>query len=292
MTETTDEFRFLAEEAAEVGATGPLPEVRRVSVAAPGGTVSGIQWGSAPGLTLLHGGGLNAHTWDATVLRLGRDALALDLPGHGDSDWRDDFDYGAWTNAVAVGAALDALLPGSPQAVVGQSLGGTTAIALLGARPDLVRALVLVDVSPGLRREDATSVREFLSGPLVFDSREQIVDYAVASGIGADRRKLARGVALNTRIREDGTVVFTHHLASPPEGASFGEDFSDLWGPLTASEVPVLLVHGSSGFLPPVVVAEFRERVPRATVVELEAGHNVQEQRPAELADVIGAFLG
>ncbi len=292
MTRTTDELEFLAEEAEEVGRTAPLPAVRRVTAAAPGGTVSALEWGEDPRLTLLHGAGLNAHTWDSTLLRLGRDAIAFDLPGHGDSAWRDDFDYGAHTNANAIAAGLDQLAPGVRQVVVGQSLGGSTAIALLAARPDLVGALVLVDVSPGLRPADATSVRNFLSGSLVFDSRDQIVDYAVATGIGTDRKKLHRGVVLNTRVRDDGKVVFKHHLASPPEGASFSTDFSDLWVPLSNSDVPVLLVYGSHGFLPPDVVAEFGERVPRAVLVELDAGHNVQEQRPVELADAIDAFLG
>ncbi|AYG04380.1 alpha/beta fold hydrolase [Gryllotalpicola protaetiae] len=291
MTQTIDEFAYLADEAAEVGADPVVPDVRRVTADAPGGELSALLWGVEPRLTLLHGAGLNAHTWDATLLRLRRDALAVDLPGHGDSAWRDDFDYGARTNAAAVAAALDALAPGVPQAVIGQSLGGSTAIALLEARPELVASLVLVDVSPGLRPADASSVRDFLAGPLVFDSREQIVELAVASGIGSDRVRLARGVVLNTRVRDDGKVVFKHHLAAPPAGASLDTDFSGLWAPLEASDVPVLLVHGSSGFLPPDVVAEFHARVPRAALVELDAGHNVQEQQPAALADAITAFL-
>jgi len=286
-----DEFGYLAEEAEEVGAAGPLPEVRRVSAATRGGAVSALLWGAAPRLTLLHGAGLNAHTWDSTLLRLGRPAIAFDLPGHGDSAWRDDFDYGPRTNAAAIAEALDRLAPGVPQDVVGQSLGGTTAIALLEARPEAVRSIVLVDVSPGLRPGDATSVREFLAGPLVFDSRDQIVDYAVATGIGTDREKLARGVVLNTRIRDDGKVVFKHHLAAPPEGASLSLDFSDLWAPLESSRVPILLVRGTRGFLPADVVDEFRRRVPRARIVELDAGHNIQEQQPAALADAIAGFL-
>ena len=87
-------------------------------------------WGDgAPRLALLHGGGLNAHTWDATALALGRPLAAVDLPGHGDSAWRDDADYRAESLAPAVGEVLAALAPAS-EAVVGQSLGGLTAIVL------------------------------------------------------------------------------------------------------------------------------------------------------------------
>lgn len=291
MTDDRNEFDYLAEEAVEVGVTGPLPEVRRVSVSTPVGTVSALIWGERPELAFLHGGGLNAHTWDSTILALGRSAIAIDLPGHGDSAWRDDFDYSPRANVEAVAAVLDEYAAGVPQTVIGQSLGGVTAIALAEARPDLVSSLVVVDVSPGLRPGDATQVTDFLAGPQVFDSRDDIVEKALGAGIGASRRQLERGVFLNTLIRDDGKTVFKHHLASPPPNGSFRADFADLWPPLESSSAPVLLVRGSHGFLSPEVVDEFRSRIPRADIVQLESGHNVQEQRPVELASEIERFL-
>jgi pimeloyl-ACP methyl ester carboxylesterase len=291
MTHDPAEFDFLAEEAAEVGAPPQLPPVRRFGVTTPDGALSGLEWGEAPELTLLHGGGLNAHTWDGTILALGRPALALDLPGHGDSAWRDDFDYSPRRLAAAVAGVLDAVRPGTRQAVVGQSLGAHAAIALAQARPDLVSRLVLVDASPGQRLEDAAQVTDFLAGPSVFGSREEIVEKALAAGIGSSRSALWRGVVLNTRVRADGTVVFKHHLASPPPGARFTVDFTEEWSALTASTTPVLLVRAARGFLSPPVVEEFRARLPRAEVVEIDSGHNVQEQRPAALAATISGFL-
>ncbi len=38
--------------------------------------------------------GRTAHTWDTVVLGVGAPALAIDLPGHGRSAWREDGDYG------------------------------------------------------------------------------------------------------------------------------------------------------------------------------------------------------
>jgi pimeloyl-ACP methyl ester carboxylesterase len=292
VSDDRDEFGYLAEEAAEVGAPAELPTVRRVDLETGPGLLSALVWGEAPQVTLLHGAGLNAHTWDGTILALGRSAIAVDLPGHGDSGWRDDFDYAPRTNAPAVAELLDAIAPGTPQTVVGQSLGGVTAVALAQERPDLVERLVLVDVSPGLKPEDAAQVLNFLAGPLVFASRDEIVEMALAAGIGSSRTALTRGVALNTRVRDDGKVVFKHHLASPPPGAGLDLDFTGLWPGLENSQVPVLLVRGTSGYLSAQTVDEFRARVPRAQIVEIEAGHNVQEQQPAQLAATIAAFLG
>ncbi len=42
-----------------------------------------------PTIVFLHGGALNAHTWDLVCLALRDDyhCVALDQRGHGDSDW-------------------------------------------------------------------------------------------------------------------------------------------------------------------------------------------------------------
>ncbi|MFF5235303.1 alpha/beta fold hydrolase [Dactylosporangium sp. NPDC000521] len=261
--------------------------VRRVTA----GPVSALLWGEAPGFTFLHGAALNAHTWDATVRHLGQSALVLDLPGHGDSAWRDDFDYAPVTIAPAVAAAVDALTGGRPQVLVGQSLGGLTALAVAALRPDLLRALVLVDVSPGIRERDAQQVRSFLAGPLVFESREEIARLAAAVGIAEPGPALDRGVWFNTRVREDGSVVLKHHFGSPPPGTRPpAVDHAHLWPALEGLTVPVLLVRATGGYLPDDVVAEFAAHSPAARIVDVDARHNVQEHRPEILAKLIAEF--
>ncbi len=91
-----DEFGLFEDNATEVGLPydGP-PTVERVSVAVDGGRrVSALKWGTgSPEIVLVHGGAQNAHTWDTVALALDRPLLAVDLPGHGHSDWRDDHSY-------------------------------------------------------------------------------------------------------------------------------------------------------------------------------------------------------
>jgi len=56
-----------------------------------------LDWGTQgrPPLVCLHGGGLTAHTWDVVCLALRGDhrCVALDLRGHGDSEWSPTADY-------------------------------------------------------------------------------------------------------------------------------------------------------------------------------------------------------
>src|SRR5690348_6762990 len=139
-----DEFALLPENAEQIGHTGPLPTVTRLE----SGDISALKWGDeSPQVVFLHGGGQNAHTWDTVILGLGLPALAVDLPGHGRSAWREDGDYGPKRAAEAIAPIVREHAPDA-RLVVGMSLGGLTALRIAATAPELVRELVLVDVTP------------------------------------------------------------------------------------------------------------------------------------------------
>src|SRR5882757_4381994 len=158
-----DEFSMFHENAEEFGLPydGP-PTVRRESVeVGPDRRLSALVWGDGdPELVFLHGGAQNAHTWDTVAMALGRPLVALDLPGHGHSDGPRDGPGGQLAlngNAEDVAMAIRALAPNA-KAVVGMSMGGMTSIALVGVAPDLVRRLILVDVTPGITAEKGKAI--------------------------------------------------------------------------------------------------------------------------------------
>jgi pimeloyl-ACP methyl ester carboxylesterase len=68
----------------------------------------------------------------------------LDLPNHGHSPWTDRVDYLDMAELVAT--ELEHL--GEPVTLVGHSMGGKVAMQLALRRPELLRALVVVDVAP------------------------------------------------------------------------------------------------------------------------------------------------
>ncbi|MGH9104534.1 MAG: alpha/beta fold hydrolase [Acidimicrobiales bacterium] len=290
--EGLDELALLEEEAVEVGAGWyGQPPVRRASVQTPAGALSALIWGDAPlEVVLLHGAALNAHTWDPVALILDRALAALDLPGHGDSPWREDRCYDPASLAPAVATAITSLA-GGPVTIVGHSLGGATAIEVARLRPGLVAGLVLVDISPGMRTGRANSVRSFLEGPQVFPSRQELVGRAAAFGYGRSLAALERGVWHNTTVRPDGSVVWKHHLGSLPPAAPVDTALSALWEPLEAFEGDVLLVWAEDGFLGEEEAAELTERVRGAKAVRVPGGHNVQEDEPARLAAILRGFL-
>lgn len=293
----TGEFRYLPQQAQALGVSAPT--VTRLDLPLPDGRcLSALRYGEdAPAVTLLHGAGLNAHTWDATVLQLGLPVLAIDLAGHGDSSWRDDLDYSPRTLATDVVAALETWTD-RPQLLVGQSLGGLTGAAVAAARPDLVAELIVVDITPGIDTAAGPAVlREFYAGPTDFASRDELVDRAMSLGFGGDRAETERGVFLNTRVRPDGRVEWKHHfahlaaqtLAAPasdaaPVPATLGETG---WDDLAGVTVPMTLLRATRGFVTEADADEFRSRAPRARVLAVDATHNVQETAPGELAALV-----
>src|SRR4030088_171967 len=124
------EFSLLSENAEQAGVAGPLPEVERVNADTPEGRISALRWGAAPRVIVFpHGGGQNAHTWDTVIVGLGEPALAVDLPGHGQSGWREDGDYGPRLSAETLRPVLREWAP-APRLVVGMSLGGLTSLQI------------------------------------------------------------------------------------------------------------------------------------------------------------------
>jgi len=296
-----DEFGMLGDNAAEAGIRfDRAPVVARRSFAVHAGQrVSAISWHSAlPELVLLHGGGQNAHTWDTVALALARPLIAIDLPGHGHSDRRADRDYGPWRNADAVAAVLDQVhsrWPGRGLAAVGTSLGGVTAIRLAATRPDLVRRLVVVDVTPQaherarqLSQPDRGAVAP-MSEPPGYDTFEQMAHAAVAASPRRPRSAVERGVRHNAVQRPDGSWAWRHDLRGCPLS---GTDLTALWADVARLPMPVMLVRGgASGFVPDADAQRFRELQPDVRIeVVPDSGHAVQSDQPLALTRLITDF--
>ncbi|WP_375142141.1 alpha/beta fold hydrolase [Microbacterium sp.] len=295
VVEDTGEFRCLREQADVLGV--PMSSVERLGLDLDDGrSLSALRFGAdEPAVTLLHGAGLNAHTWDAVALLLGRSVLAVDLPGHGDSAWREDADYSPETLAVDVASALETWTS-QPQLLVGHSLGGLTAAIVAARHPHLVESLVLVDITPGVDPAAAPAVLREFYAVTDFAARADAVERAVAFGLGGDRAATERGVFLNTRVRADGRVEWKHHLAHLL-GHSFdavrartehGDEAGiAAWSALESLTVPVTLMRAARGFLQDADVDEFTRRLPTASVIAVDAGHNIQETAPAAISTLL-----
>lgn len=286
-----DEFALLPENAEQIGHTGPLPTVVRVE----SGDVSGLKWGDEPPqVVFLHGGGQNAHTWDTVILGLGLPALAIDLPGHGRSAWREDGDYGPTLSAETLRPVLRKWAP-EPRLVVGMSLGGLTALRVAATEPALVPQLLLVDVTPSApeRHEEMTKAQlgavALVKGERNFPSFSAMLDVTVEAAPHRDRKSLRRGVFHNSKRLDDGTWTWRY------DSFRNGDGFDGLWDDVPKITMPTTLVRGANSFFVNDEDADaFAKGAPgfQRTHVVADSGHSVQGDQPRALVDILRGMLG
>jgi pimeloyl-ACP methyl ester carboxylesterase len=289
------EFALLEENAAQAGVTGPLPTVERIER----GPISALKFGDdPPRVVFLHGGGQNAHTWDTVIVGLGEPALAIDLPGHGRSAWREDGDYGPKLNADTLRPLLREWAA-EPRLVVGMSLGGLTALRIAATEPALVPELVLVDVTPSApeRHEQMTKAQlgavALVQGERTFPSFKAMLDVTVEASPHRDRRSLRRGVFHNSKRNDDGTWTWRYDTFRSKNKA-MPESFTGLWDDVAKITMPTTLVRGAqSAFVNDDDAADFARTAPgfRGVRVVENSGHSVQSDQPTALIDILREIL-
>ena len=258
-----------------------------------------LDWGTAgrPPVVFLHGGGLNAHTWDLVCasLRSERHCLALDQRGHGDSEWSPEMDYTTESHVADIEAFLQAL--GLQRVVlVGMSLGGVNALAWAGQHSRRLAGLVLVDIGPEIRTDGVRKIAEFTSEATPLDSVDQFIDRALAFNPRRNRELLRRSLLHNLRRMPDGRWMWKYdqrHRGRAPDSDAYARRRELLWSAVDAVECPTLVVRGAQSDVFHDEDAErLAGRLRRGRWVKIDgAGHTVQGDNPAGLLVFLRTFL-
>ena len=248
---------------------------------------------------LLHGGGQTRHAWGDTGKKLaeaGYHSVALDLRGHGDSEWHADGDYSIRAYKDDLVSIINEI--GKPARLVGASLGGMASLVLAGdeINSDLCTALIMVDI--GIYPDPVGSdriVSFMLSGEGGFDSLE---DAAKSISDYLPHRKKPKdleGLKKNLRLKSDGRYYWhwdPRFIRRRP--GSRDRRYFDLQ--LKAAEkvtIPTLLIRGA---LSDVVTMEdvdyFLSVISHAKFVEIEkAAHMIAGDRNDIFAEEAIKFL-
>jgi pimeloyl-ACP methyl ester carboxylesterase len=238
--------------------------------------------GNKPPLILLHGLMTNGVCWTglAHVLEKEYDVIMPDARGHGNSSVP-DFGYRYEDHANDVASLINALRLPTP-ILLGHSMGGMTAAVVASRKPNLLRALVLVDptfLSPKVQREVRDSD--------VADQHRRILNMSLDEVVAEarDRRPNRSGETLKlfaqARLQ---TSMAAFDVLTPPN-----PDYKLL---VSAIDVPSLLVFGDNGVVSSVVAQKLQSINPGLQVEQIrEAGHSVHLDQPERFAAVVGSFI-
>lgn len=262
------------------------------------------QGGGRP-ILVLHGGGQTRHAWEESCAHLGErgwDVVALDLRGHGESEWAADQAYALPDFAADVVAILPQLGWRSA-AFLGFSLGGLISLHLVARRPDLCGALVLVDVAPRLESEGVRRIRDFMTRHESFGSLDEVV--AALREYNPNRPPdsiRAESLRRNLRRRPDGRWEWHYDRYFRTPAPDPAEEYRSRIGGLTHEELsddarrvhcPTLVVRGAtSDVLSDDGVRDLLETIPHAEAAVVDrAGHQVAGDRNDAFLVAVTPFL-
>ena len=248
---------------------------------------------------LLHGGGQTRHAWGDTGKKLaeaGYHSVALDLRGHGDSEWHADGDYSIRAYKDDLVSIINEI--GKPARLVGASLGGMASLLLAGdeINSDLCTALIMVDI--GIYPDPVGSdriVSFMLSGEGGFNSLEDVAKSISDYLPHRKKPKDLEGLKKNLRLKDDGRYYWhwdPRFIRRRPGSRDRG--YFDLQ--LKAAEkvtIPTLLIRGA---LSDVVTMEdvdyFLSVISHAKFIEIEkAAHMIAGDRNDIFAEEAIKFL-
>ncbi len=251
-----------------------------------------------PIVLLLHGAGQTRHAWQRTATRLtaeGFCTIAVDLRGHGDSDWAPDGDYRRHAFAADLQAISQQL--GPIAAVVGASLGGLSALLAHDQHADgITNALVLVDIAPRIEQTGADRILAFMADrPEGFESVEEVAEAVAAYNPHRPPPRDLDGLRRNLRRRDDGRYRWhwDPKLINGPKSLISRRDPTALNRAAEALRIPCLLVRGRhSDLLTEDGADEFRRLVPHAEYLDIQgAGHMVAGDTNDPFTDAVVHFL-
>ena len=281
---------------------GGQPTVRRAWVNVPtGGHVSAVVWGKAqPEIVFLHDARRSARAWDEVAVEVGRPVVAVDLPGHGRSNWRRDGRYEPRKLAPGVAEAIRSFAPRA-RLVVGDGLGALTALALAQRHSALLPAVALVDTLPGAQSRakeppdgqfpaegTAPGSRPTSGGeaPRRFATPEEARAALAGSRPGWPDPVLRQEVRTELEAEPDGRWAWRHHPGNLPDAASLAFDDPSLWSELAGLGGAAFLIRGEeSARLAEADLAALSARAPRAHVIIVpRVTQDLVVEAPAALA--------
>jgi esterase len=261
-------------------------------------TVNGLRihyldWGNEtkPPMIMLHGIGRVAHTFDhiAPHFAPSYHVMAVDMRGHGDSDWDPKGaylveDYTKDIEGLAVQLRLRNIT------IWGNSTGGRVAQVFAGLHPELVSAVISEDVGPERPTQVAESVTRQLKqeDEKGWSSEDDLLAQLKTSNSRTPEEILRAYAHYGSKKRADGRVIWKR---DPAIGNGFVP--TELWRFVRQIESPIIYVVGGRSTIVPAATQEaLKKALPQAQIVTIPGvGHYPSEENSSAYLAIVDKFL-
>jgi pimeloyl-ACP methyl ester carboxylesterase len=261
-------------------------------------TVNGLRihyldWGTdgKPPLIMLHGIGRVAHTFDhiAPHFVSNYHVMAVDMRGHGDSDWDPKGaylveDYTKDIEGLAEQLHLRNIV------IWGNSTGGRVAQVFAGLHPELVAKVISEDVGPERPTQVAESVTRQLKqeDEKGWASEEELLTQLKTSNSRTPEQILRAYAHYGSKHRADGRVIWKR---DPAIGNGFVP--TELWRFVRQIKSSIIyVVGGRSTIVPAATQEELKKVLPQAEIVTIPGvGHYPSEEATTAYLAIVDKFL-
>lgn len=240
-------------------------------------------------LLIAHGLFGSARNFNTLGRRLATDrrVVMVDMRNHGNSPWAEEMGYPAMAGDLAEAVGR---LCGNRAAVLGHSMGGKAAMALALTRPELVEALIVVDIAPiAYAHTHLSYVQAMRAVDLSRISRRSEADPMLADAVPDP---MMRSFLLQNLVVEDGAARWRLNLPVIEREMPALTGWPDDW-PHASHDGPALFLRGgASDYVPPESRPVIERLFPAADLQAVEgAGHWLHAEKPAEFLAAVAGWL-
>jgi esterase len=251
-----------------------------------------LDWGSEtkPPFIMLHGISRVAHQFDhiAPYFAANYHVMAIDMRGHGDSDWSPEGAYVVEDYARDLEAFV-AKLDLHGLTLLGNSTGGRVVQVYAGLHPDRVARLIVEDVGPERTNDIASAfTRQVENEKDGWASEDDLLAFLRKSNAKTPEAILRSYAHFASKRRDDGRIVWKRDPA-----LANGFVPTELWRFVSQIKCPTIyILGGASRIVPPETQRKLKETLPDVRIVVMPGlGHYPDQEATSDFIPIVQSFL-